>query len=80
MPVGSISFVTCSDILCFLACTNCQYIFYRELGIGIVAYSPLGRGFFGSGAKAVDNLSERDIRKVLHLNLVLLKPLYVWKC
>lgn len=35
----------------------------RELGIGIVAYSPLGRGFFGSGAKAVDNLSERDIRK-----------------
>ncbi|KAE8774197.1 putative aldo-keto reductase 2 [Hordeum vulgare] len=37
----------------------------RELGIGIVAYSPLGRGFFGSGAKSADNLSDRDIRKNL---------------
>ncbi|KAF7088941.1 hypothetical protein CFC21_092013 [Triticum aestivum] len=37
----------------------------RELGIGIVAYSPLGRGFFGSGAKSADNFSERDIRKNL---------------
>ncbi|KAL6660384.1 hypothetical protein ACP70R_001930 [Stipagrostis hirtigluma subsp. patula] len=32
----------------------------RELGIGIVAYSPLGRGFFSSGAKLVDSLSEQD--------------------
>nr|TKW03692.1 hypothetical protein SEVIR_7G057900v2 [Setaria viridis] len=32
----------------------------RELGIGIVAYSPLGRGFFSSGAKLVDSLSEED--------------------
>ncbi|OEL36808.1 IN2-2 protein [Dichanthelium oligosanthes] len=36
----------------------------RELGIGIVAYSPLGRGFFSSGAKLIDSLSEQDIRKV----------------
>ncbi|KAL5682047.1 hypothetical protein ACJX0J_008432, partial [Zea mays] len=35
----------------------------RELGIGIVAYSPLGRGFFSSGAKLVDSLSEQDFRK-----------------
>ncbi|KAF9621966.1 hypothetical protein IFM89_029186 [Coptis chinensis] len=37
----------------------------RELGIGIVAYSPLGRGFLSSGAKLVENLSEGDIRKHL---------------
>ncbi|CAL5032944.1 unnamed protein product [Urochloa decumbens] len=36
----------------------------RELGIGIVAYSPLGRGFFSSGAKLVDSMSEEDVRKV----------------
>ncbi|KAM0917730.1 hypothetical protein ACQ4PT_009184 [Festuca glaucescens] len=35
----------------------------RELGIGIVAYSPLGRGFFTSGAKLVDSLSDQDSRK-----------------
>ncbi|KAF9621972.1 hypothetical protein IFM89_029192 [Coptis chinensis] len=35
----------------------------RELGIGIVAYSPLGRGFLSSGAKLVENLSEGDFRK-----------------
>lgn len=37
---------------------------YRELGIGIVAYSPLGRGFFSSGAKLVESLAEGDFRKV----------------
>ncbi|CAM8914871.1 unnamed protein product [Rhodiola kirilowii] len=37
----------------------------RELGIGIVAYSPLGRGFFSSGAKFVENLTEGDFRKNL---------------
>ncbi|KAI3898998.1 hypothetical protein MKW92_020729 [Papaver armeniacum] len=36
----------------------------RELGIGIVAYSPLGRGFLSSGAKLVDNLADNDYRKV----------------
>ncbi|XP_077242151.1 putative aldo-keto reductase 2 [Tasmannia lanceolata] len=35
----------------------------RELGIGIVAYSPLGRGFFSSGPKFVANLGEGDFRK-----------------
>ncbi|KAL6342447.1 hypothetical protein AAG906_011137 [Vitis piasezkii] len=35
----------------------------RELGIGIVAYSPLGRGFLSSGAKLVENLSDNDSRK-----------------
>ncbi|XVF29253.1 hypothetical protein REPUB_Repub15cG0105100 [Reevesia pubescens] len=37
----------------------------RELGIGIVAYSPLGRGFFSSGPKIVENLSNDDFRKNL---------------
>ncbi|XP_028767382.1 probable aldo-keto reductase 2 [Neltuma alba] len=37
----------------------------RELGIGIVAYSPLGRGFFSSGAKLVENLTQDDFRKYL---------------
>lgn len=37
----------------------------RELGIGIVAYSPLGRGFFSSGPKMVENLSSDDFRKFL---------------
>ncbi|RAL54401.1 hypothetical protein DM860_001529 [Cuscuta australis] len=35
----------------------------RELGIGIVAYSPLGRGFLSSGRKLVENFSEGDRRK-----------------
>ncbi|XP_058201568.1 probable aldo-keto reductase 4 isoform X2 [Rhododendron vialii] len=37
----------------------------RELGIGIVAYSPLGRGFFASGAKIVESWATRDPRKSL---------------
>ncbi|KAL2485412.1 putative aldo-keto reductase 5 [Abeliophyllum distichum] len=36
----------------------------RELGIGIVPYGPLGRGFFSAGAKMVENLSEGDSRKM----------------
>jgi len=40
----------------------CDY--FREHGIGIVAYSPLGRGFLCGGAKLVDSLSEQDFRKV----------------
>lgn len=35
----------------------------RELGIGIVAYSPLGRGFLSSGPKMLENLSDSDFRK-----------------
>ncbi len=37
----------------------------RELGIGIVAYSPLGRGFFSSGPKLLATLSNDDFRKFL---------------
>ncbi|XP_030517993.2 probable aldo-keto reductase 2 [Rhodamnia argentea] len=37
----------------------------RELGIGIVAYSPLGRGFFSVGSKLLENLSEDDFRRSL---------------
>ncbi|KAI8566900.1 hypothetical protein RHMOL_Rhmol02G0078400 [Rhododendron molle] len=37
----------------------------KELGIGIVAYSPLGQGFFGSGAKMAENLANDDLRKRL---------------
>ncbi|CAM8918099.1 unnamed protein product [Rhodiola kirilowii] len=37
----------------------------RELGIGIVAYSPLGRGFFALGTKVVESLTEDDFRKSL---------------
>ncbi|KAJ6343462.1 hypothetical protein OIU76_005243 [Salix suchowensis] len=36
----------------------------RELGIGIVSYSPLGRGFLSSGPKVVESFSEGDYRKV----------------
>ncbi|KAL0718734.1 hypothetical protein Bca4012_068057 [Brassica carinata] len=35
----------------------------RELGIGIVAYSPLGRGFLAAGTKLVENLEHGDYRK-----------------
>ncbi|CAN6857227.1 unnamed protein product [Brassica oleracea] len=37
----------------------------RELGIGIVAYSPLGRGFFAAGPKLVEKLDNDDFRKRL---------------
>jgi aryl-alcohol dehydrogenase-like predicted oxidoreductase len=52
----------------FLNCiiSSCSENF-RELGIGIVAYSPLGRGFFSSGAKLVDELPDDDFRKVIIL-------------
>ncbi|KAL6652890.1 hypothetical protein ACP70R_011815 [Stipagrostis hirtigluma subsp. patula] len=35
----------------------------RELGIGIVAYCPLGGGFFSAGPKLMDSLSQEDFRK-----------------
>ncbi|MFZ0168151.1 MAG: aldo/keto reductase [Candidatus Dormiibacterota bacterium] len=34
----------------------------RELGIGFVAYSPLGRGFLAAQASALEHLSEGDTR------------------
>jgi len=36
----------------------------RELGIGIVPYSPLGRAFLSAGAKLIENLEDGDFRKV----------------
>ncbi|XP_062164488.1 probable aldo-keto reductase 4 [Alnus glutinosa] len=41
----------------------------RELGIGIVAYSPLARGFFSSGLKAVENLSSESLPRFQPENL-----------
>ncbi|XP_057518171.1 IN2-2 protein-like isoform X2 [Amaranthus tricolor] len=35
----------------------------RELGIGIVAYSPLGRGFLSTGPKITEKFSEADYRQ-----------------
>ncbi|CAA7032745.1 unnamed protein product [Microthlaspi erraticum] len=37
----------------------------RELGIGIVVYSPLGKGFLASGPKIVENFDNNDFRKTL---------------
>lgn len=37
----------------------------KELGIGIVAYSPLGRGFLSKGAQVMENLTENDFRKTI---------------
>src|ERR671932_9789 len=36
----------------------------RELGIGFVAYSPLGRGFLTGQLKSVEDLPEGDVRRV----------------
>jgi len=35
----------------------------RELGIGLVAYSPLGRGFLTGAIRSVDDLDEDDMRR-----------------
>ena len=35
----------------------------RELGIGFVAYSPLGRGFLTGSIRSLDQLSEKDYRR-----------------
>lgn len=37
----------------------------RELGIGIVVYSPLGRGFLSSGPKMVENFTKEDYRQFM---------------
>jgi aryl-alcohol dehydrogenase-like predicted oxidoreductase len=37
----------------------------RELGIGFVAFSPLGRGFFGSAIRDTGQLADNDVRKRL---------------
>ena len=35
----------------------------RELGIGFVAYSPLGRGFLSGRIRSVDDLDDTDVRR-----------------
>jgi aryl-alcohol dehydrogenase-like predicted oxidoreductase len=35
----------------------------RDLGIGLVAYSPLGRGFLSGAIKSIDDLAEDDYRR-----------------
>jgi aryl-alcohol dehydrogenase-like predicted oxidoreductase len=35
----------------------------RDLGIGLVAYSPLGRGFLSGAIKSLDDLAEDDYRR-----------------
>jgi aryl-alcohol dehydrogenase-like predicted oxidoreductase len=35
----------------------------RELGVGFVAYSPLGRGFLTGEIRSVDDLEEGDFRR-----------------
>jgi aryl-alcohol dehydrogenase-like predicted oxidoreductase len=35
----------------------------RELGIGLVAYSPLGRGFLTGSIRSMDDLPEDDWRR-----------------
>ncbi|KAK1354551.1 NAD(P)-linked oxidoreductase superfamily protein [Heracleum sosnowskyi] len=37
----------------------------RELGIGIVPFSPIARGFFASGPELIQNLPDGDIRKTM---------------
>ncbi len=37
----------------------------KELGIGFVAYSPLGRGFLSGHIKGLDYLSENDFRRAI---------------
>jgi aryl-alcohol dehydrogenase-like predicted oxidoreductase len=37
----------------------------RELGIGFVAFSPLGRGFFGSAIRDTQQLAPNDVRRKL---------------
>src|SRR5437879_12943499 len=36
----------------------------RELGIGFVAYSPLGRGFLSGRIRSVEDLEENDFRRI----------------
>lgn len=51
----------------------------RELGIGIVPYSPIGRGFLAGGPSLVDNLIEGDFRKVCIILNISKKILFVLK-
>ncbi|KAK9932831.1 hypothetical protein M0R45_020053 [Rubus argutus] len=61
--VSSNTAVQLEVVLVVKGCGGRNYSTCRELGIGIVAYSPLGRGFLSSGAKSFENLSDNDVRK-----------------
>lgn len=37
----------------------------RELGVAVVAYSPLGRGFLAGKIKSIDDIPEGDVRRSL---------------
>jgi aryl-alcohol dehydrogenase-like predicted oxidoreductase len=37
----------------------------RELGIGFVAFSPIGRGFFGTAIRGTEQLASTDVRRCL---------------
>ena len=58
----------------------------NELGIGFVAYSPLGRGFLSGNIKTIGDLPENDFRRGIprfqeqyfHKNIELGKPLKIW--
>ncbi|KAJ0080283.1 hypothetical protein Patl1_24182 [Pistacia atlantica] len=56
------SFVSIYTI--YIALTLMSLLKSRELGIGIVAYSPLGKGFLSSGPKLLENISKDDCREV----------------
>ncbi len=45
--------------------TNGVYDLTRELGIGLVAYSPLGRGFITGEIKSPDDIPEDDFRRLI---------------
>ncbi len=55
----------------------------KELGIGFVAYSPLGRGFLSGQIKSIDDLPEKDFRRAIprfqgdrfHKNMKLVKAI-----
>ena len=52
----------------------------RELGIGIVPYSPLGRGFFG-GKAVVESLPENSflVKKFCLFYIDYLSVIYLWR-
>jgi len=45
--------------------TNGVYDLTQELGIGLVAYSPLGRGFITGEIKSPDDIPEDDFRRLI---------------
>ncbi|GJS74745.1 topless-related protein 4-like protein isoform X1, partial [Tanacetum coccineum] len=65
LAVGMSTFIFGRLAICATVHSQDQLIMTQELGIGIVAYSPLGRGFFSSGPKLLENLEEGDFHKYL---------------